>query len=112
MPCVARDCCVPHSWSKYARARRVRHCALRLLLGLVNSGATLRLPQVGYTVGLIDDPVGDLGAERFADCVLVRRQAIRRELRRADDALAHILNELFGILSAALAGEVADDRPS
>ena len=48
--------------------------------------------------------------EGVADGVLVRMKAIRADLRRADHALAQILDKQVRSLTVALAGAVADDR--
>ena len=48
-------------------------------------------------------------ASRIA--LLVGVQAVRRNLRHADHALAQVLNEIVRGLAVALAGAIADDRP-
>ena len=43
--------------------------------------------------------------------MIVEVQAVRRDLRRADNTLAQVLNKIVRGLAVALAGAVADDRP-
>jgi len=47
-----------------------------------------------YGIGLGDNAVCNAASEGIADRVLIRVPAIRRKLRRTDDTLAQVLNEI------------------
>lgn len=68
--------------------------------------------QVGYAVGLCDHAMRHAAGEHIADRGLVRMETIGVDFRRANHALAQIVDELQRVLGVALGGAVADDRAS
>jgi hypothetical protein len=67
------------------------------------------LVQVRYRIGFIDNAMGDALAEGVADRWPVRMKTVRRNLRRAEHALAKIADKRVRVLAVALAGAVGDD---
>ena len=68
--------------------------------------------QIGYAVRLYDHAMRNAIAEHVADGELVWMKAIGRNLRRADDALAQVVNKFHRVVGVAFAGAVRNDGAS
>jgi hypothetical protein len=65
--------------------------------------------KVRYRVGLYDLAVRSLASEGVTDRVLIGQEAVSRDFRRADNALAKVLDELARVVAVALARHIGDD---